>query len=171
MNLFILRHAEAEEKGPAWAAKEEERPLTRSGAKKFRAAVTGMDAMGLSFDVVLSSPFTRARQTAEIVMRVLKIARRIVYTSHLEPEQAPAKVIEEIRHAHMDHENVLLVGHEPYLTNLVSLLVSGADGLRLEFKKGGLCKVEIGERLEPGRCGTLKWLLTQRQLILLANEK
>jgi len=69
---------------------------------------------------------------------------------------------------HLSHrpENVLAVGHEPYLGVLATLLLTGGSGSAVEFKKGGLCKLVI-QRLRPGRCATLEWLLTSRQMGLM----
>jgi phosphohistidine phosphatase SixA len=61
------------------------------------------------------------------------------------------------------HHRIVLVGHEPYLGKLVGELISGENGSDLSLKKGGICKLET-EKLEYGRCATLRWLLTQKQL-------
>ncbi len=60
----------------------------------------------------------------------------------------------------------MLVGHEPYLSTLISLLLSGDGGLQVEMKKGGLCKLSV-ESLKHGRCAKLEWLLTPRQMRLM----
>ena len=64
-------------------------------------------------------------------------------------------------------DRVLLVGHEPNLSELISLLVSGDASLNLAMKKGGLCKLSA-EALSPRRCATLEWLLTPKQMGLMA---
>jgi phosphohistidine phosphatase len=56
-----------------------------------------------------------------------------------------------------------LVGHEPYLSQLISLLVSGREDIGIDFKKGGLCKLEA-EKLRYGKCAQLIWLLTPKQM-------
>jgi phosphohistidine phosphatase len=62
--------------------------------------------------------------------------------------------------------NVLLVGHEPGLSQLISLLVAGEAGVSILLKKGSLCKLSV-ESLKPGRCATLEWLLTPKQMALM----
>jgi phosphohistidine phosphatase SixA len=62
---------------------------------------------------------------------------------------------------------VLLVGHEPYLGKLIALLAAGNTSLEVDFKKGGLCKLEA-ESLRYGRCAKLVWLLPPRQMELMA---
>lgn len=64
-------------------------------------------------------------------------------------------------------ESVLLVGHEPFLSGLVSLLVAGNEGFCVVMKKGGLCKLAI-DSLKHGRCAVLEWLLTPKQMGLMA---
>jgi len=61
----------------------------------------------------------------------------------------------------------LLVGHEPYLSELISLLVAGDSSLCVVMKKGGLCKLSV-ETLKHGRCACLEWLLTPKQMALMA---
>jgi phosphohistidine phosphatase len=61
----------------------------------------------------------------------------------------------------------MLVGHEPYLSGLISLLVSGDSDCRIVMKKGGLCKLSVGT-LKHGRCAALEWLLTPKQLAAMA---
>ena len=63
----------------------------------------------------------------------------------------------------------MLVGHEPYLSRLIALLTAGETGVAIDLKKGGLGKLEA-ESLHYGRCATLVWLLTPRQMELMTNE-
>lgn len=64
-------------------------------------------------------------------------------------------------------ENLLLVGHEPDLSKLISLLVAGKIGPGFALKKAGLAKLEV-ESLRAGQCATLAWLLTPTQMNLMA---
>ena len=63
-------------------------------------------------------------------------------------------------------QDVLLVGHEPDLGQLASLLLTGGDALGMQFKKGGVARLSM-ETLRAGRCATLEWLLTSRQLEMM----
>jgi phosphohistidine phosphatase len=121
----------------------------------------------LSFDLILSSPFLRARQTAEIVAGELKLKKRLEFFDGLVPGGNPGALIHELNELKPAPENVLLVGHEPYLSRLISLLVSGGADAAIEMKKGGLCKLEAAE-LRPGQCARLAWLLTPSQMELMA---
>lgn len=157
MNLYLLRHGLAVDRTPGIKF-DKDRPLTPQGQKKMRRLAVFLRKLGLSFDLILSSPFLRARQTAEIVAEVLDLSKRLEITTHLAPGQRPSEAIEELTRKGRGLDDVLLVGHEPDLSRLISILVTGKPGLALELKKGGLVKLEIGA-MRPSRGATLQWLL------------
>jgi len=109
----------------------------------------------------------RARQTAEIVAEALGLRKKLETTETLTPAGSTNKLIQAIEHREPTPEEVLLVGHEPYLSQLISLLVSGNNELAIAMKKGSLCKLSA-EALEHDRCATLEWLLTPKQMCLMA---
>ena len=162
MDLYILRHAIAEERTASSGA-DSDRCLTPVGAKKMRRIAAGMKASKLGFDLILSSPFVRAKETAQIVADVFDLTKQLEFSPQLAPDGNPADLISELNKEHRGKKSVLLVGHEPYLSRLVSLLISGDTGLLIELKKGGACKLSV-EGLRYGRCATLEWLLAPRQL-------
>ncbi len=125
-----------------------------------------MRAMELRFDVILSSPLVRARQTAEIVAADLKLAKRLVFADALKPGGDAKKIVQNISGLKKVPGNALLVGHEPDLGELLSLLVTGKNGAGFALKKAGLAKLEI-EGLRSGKCATLAWLLTPAQMKLM----
>lgn len=161
MNIFILRHGIAVDRGTKGFENDSERPLTGKGKRQLRKSAAAMKRMNLRFDLILSSPYVRARETAEIVAEELKLKKRLRLTDVLKAENEPESVVAEIRRLKPEPRNLLLVGHEPYLSNLVSRLVSGNGGLALDFKKGGLCKLET-EKLNGGVVARLTWLLTPK---------
>jgi phosphohistidine phosphatase len=159
--LYVLRHAIAVERGsPAYT--DDRRPLTDDGITKMRRIAAGMEAGGLSFDLILSSPYLRARQTAEIVTRRFDVGERLRLSSNLEPGGDPRRLMDEVAAAG-DEWSVLIVGHEPYLSGLISVLLTGNPGTGILLKKGGLCRLTL-ERPGYGKCATLDWLLTPGQL-------
>ena len=166
MDLFILRHGIAVEHG-AHGFKEPDRPLTAKGERKLWQAAEAMEALKLSFDLILSSPYTRARQTAEIIAEAFNARKKLEFSDSLIPGGNMKDLVGFINHYHPTPDSVLLVGHEPYLSELISLLVSGEASVLLTFKKGGLCKLST-DSLKPARCATLEWLLTPKQLGLMA---
>ncbi|MCX6922540.1 MAG: phosphohistidine phosphatase SixA [Verrucomicrobia bacterium] len=166
MNLYILRHGIAVELGTANFAKDAERPLTPEGERKLRQIAAAMGALELSFDLILSSPYVRARQTAESVAESLKARKRLELADCLTPGGSTKKLIDLLNSLKPLPESVLLVGHEPYLSSLISLLVSGKESFAVVMKKGGLCKLSTGS-LQHGRCAMLEWLLTPKQMALM----
>ena len=168
MNLYILRHGIAVEPGAPGFENDSERPLIPKGERRLRSASAAMIKLELSFDLILSSPFVRARQTAEIVAGELKLKKQLQFTDALACGSSLKNLVGLLAGLKSPPEDVLLVGHEPSLSRLISLLVSGdADAAAVEMKKGGLCKLEVGE-LRLGQCARLAWLLTPSQMELMA---
>jgi phosphohistidine phosphatase len=163
MKFYLLRHGLAVEPGTPGFSDDSTRPLTAEGKLKMRRVARGMKSLELSFGLILSSPYIRARQTAEIVADAFKAARRLKLTETLEPGGSTRALVETIRAWQPALESVLVVGHEPYLSGLISLLVSGETGLAIVMKKGGLCRLDVN-RLKHGQCAALEWLLAPKQL-------
>jgi phosphohistidine phosphatase len=158
MDIYILRHAIAEERDNDKFPDDAQRPLTTKGAKRMRRIAEGMLALELSFDVIYTSPFLRARQTAEIVADVFNGKRKLRETDTLATDGGAEELIDLIISARGEFESVLLVGHEPYLSDLISMLLVGDGSLPLTMKKGGICKLSIGT-LKYGKCASFEWLL------------
>ena len=167
MNIYLLRHGIAVEPGAPGIKSDAERPLIPKGEQRLREAAAAMENMGLLFDVIISSPYLRAKQTAEIVAKHFKLQKQLAFSDDLIPGGNPQALIRQLNGLKPAPENILLVGHEPYLSGLIALLSSGDTVATIEMKKGGLCKLET-EDLEHGHCATLKWLLTPRQMELMA---
>ena len=158
MDIYFLRHAIAGERDQDKYPDDTLRPLTKKGAKKLQRIAEGMLALDLSFDVIYTSPLVRAKQTAEIITRVFNADRKLRETDRLAPGGDPRELIDMINRARDEHASVLLVGHEPYLSDLISVLVVGDSSLPLTMKKGGVCKLSVGA-LKYGKCASLEWLL------------
>ena len=158
MNLYFLRHAIAIPHGTP-GLKDENRPLTKDGARKMKAIAEGMHALKLEFGRIVTSPLLRARQTAEIVAE--RFEQDVEIWESLIPTEDPRRLVAALRKSH--DENLLLVGHEPHFSQFISVLVSGSPDTPIEFKKGGLCKVSSDD-LVYGQCAILNWLLAPSQL-------
>jgi phosphohistidine phosphatase len=161
MILYVLRHGVAEETAPDGG--DRARRLTPSGRKKMRAAAKGMRAHGLRFELVLTSPFVRSAETAALVVEAFDGQLPVQETPALEQGRPPAEMLRGLR-PFARHQHVLIVGHEPGLSGLIALLLTGSpDGMRLVLKKGGLVALEVHDLARRG--GTsLRWMLTPRQL-------
>ena len=167
MNLFVLRHGIAVEPGTPGYTHDADRPLTPEGERKLGQIAEAMEALELSFDLILSSPYLRARQTAELISKALEGRKKLELSDSLTPGGSMKKLIDLLNHLQSRPESVLLVGHEPYLSGLISLLVSGKEDCAVVMKKGGLCKLST-ETLKHGRCAALEWLLTPKQMALMS---
>ena len=163
MHLFILRHGIAVDRSEPGFADDTKRPLTPKGRRQLRQVAASIRAMKLRFDVIFSSPLVRARQTAELVAAELHLEKRLILADELKPGVRPQRLIQKIKVLKPSPENLLLVGHEPDLSELISLLVTGDTVGGFALKKGGLAKLEI-EKLRAGQCAILAWLLTPAQL-------
>jgi phosphohistidine phosphatase len=167
VKLYLLRHGIAVEPGTPGYEKDAGRPLLPKGKRQLGQIAEAMKAMDLQFDLILSSPFLRAKQTAEIVARSLNLQKRLQFSEVLTPEGDPAALIRQVNAMKPAPGKVLVVGHEPQLSHLIALLTTGHPALEVDLKKGGLCKLEV-ESLRAGPCAALAWLLTPRQMRLMA---
>jgi len=129
-----------------------------------RQIAKGMKKLKLSFHVLLSSPFVRAKRTAEIVADVL--GTKIKLTDALVPTANPKRLFQAAPKLFRSGSKVIVVGHEPFLGQLASLCLSGKSALNFRLKKGGLCKLSANSATLG--TFTLEWLLTPAQLVRLA---
>ena len=166
MILYILRHGIAEDEAPK--GDDRARRLTSRGRARMRAAAQGMHRLGLRFDALLTSPLVRAVETAAIVAEV--------YGGKPAPQELPAlaagipppEAARALR-PFARHEHVVIVGHEPGLSGLASLLLTGSvTAASIELKKGGLIVLDTGQLLRASggaaTGATLLWHATPRQL-------
>jgi phosphohistidine phosphatase len=162
LRLFLLRHAVAAPRDSRRYPKDIDRPLTRQGIRKMAEAALGMKSLGLAFDLILTSPFARARETAKIV--AVGLGSRVPkLLPALSPDGDPAAVTATVSSL-LKVRRLLLVGHEPALSRLAGfLLLEGDVGLPLEFKKGGMCRIDFPEAVRPGT-GKLVYLLPPKVL-------
>ncbi len=162
--LYFVRHGLAQERGDAWP-EDTKRPLTEEGMSRMRKAVKGLTRIGVSVDLVLTSPLVRARQTAEILAAGLDPRPAIVNIVSLTPAGSYAAVLADLE-KHARKCRLALVGHEPMMGELAARLIGSRHPI--EFKKGGVCRIDV-EDLPPAGPGDLRWLLTPK--ILRALKK
>lgn len=168
MLLYVMRHGIAEDPDPSGVGDDAERELTPEGRKKTRRAACGLRALGADFDVIYTSPLARARQTAELVAAEFGLAALLVrQTTSLSPGAAFADLFRDLA-AEPPTSNILLVGHEPHLSGLISYLLTGnAESVEITMKKGSVCGVEL-RGMPPTEPGTLRFLLQPAQLRALS---
>jgi len=143
MRLLIVRHAIAEDR-EEFARREPDdsrRPLTKAGRRKMRRGAAGLRALVPRIDLLATSPFTRAAETAEIVAGAYS-GLEPAAVSELTPDAKYKDFFAWLRtQAH--HDVIAIVGHEPYLSGLASLLLSGRNDPILVLKKGAACLVKF----------------------------
>jgi phosphohistidine phosphatase len=167
MDLYLLRHGIAVERGSPGSEVDSARPLTAEGIRKTQRVARGMRALDLSFDRILTSPYTRAKETAEIVALELGAQDRLALEENLAPGGNRWQLMESLAHDGEPPTSVLLVGHEPEMSETISMLLCGSTDLAIEMRKAGLCKLVL-DKPQYGRCASLVWLLTPRLLAMLA---
>ena len=166
MHVFLMRHGSAARSGPHADA---DRPLTPEGEAEVEDAAHGLARLEVRPKIVLTSPARRCRATAEIVARELGVqdgALRVV--DALAAGTPPARLLQQLATIGAV-DGLLLVGHEPDLMALASILVAGAAPVSLRFQCGGCACFEI-DGLPPAGPAVLHWLLTPAQLRCVGRE-
>ncbi len=152
--LYLIRHAVAEERGPEWPD-DAKRPLTEDGIARMRKAAKGLKRLDVRFDVVMASPLVRARQTADVVASVFDEKPPLVLTTSLAPGGRYSDLLADLQ-KQVRRTRIALVGHEPDLGRLAARLAGSRRAL--EFKKGAVCRIDL-DGMPPERSGTLRWFL------------
>jgi phosphohistidine phosphatase len=165
MEIWILRHAKAEEGGPG--TPDEERALTAGGHERMRSVAKAIARLEPKLDAILTSPLLRARQTAEPVARALSLRDDLIETSALSPDADPKEILREIEKRRLGR--VLVVGHMPHLGKLLGYLLTGRPSTLIDIKKAALARVEFdGKTPEPP--GTLTLLLNPEDLVRTTRQ-
>jgi phosphohistidine phosphatase len=163
MELYVLRHAIALSASEAGVSSDSERPLSSEGREKMKRIAAALGAIGVEVDLVLSSPFVRARDTALIAHDGLGLKNRLEFTDALASGQDTKLVVAELKERFKKHQRIMVVGHEPDLSLLIGKVTS-LGRLRVEMKKAGLAKIEITET-HPDVKGSLEFLLTPKVML------
>lgn len=163
--LYLIRHGLAAERGENYPD-DTKRPLTTRGIQRLRQEGKALAALDVTFDVILTSPLVRARQTAEALAATFRDPPPIVNTQALAPGGTHNGIIDELAKQSHRRKYIAIVGHEPGIGELAARLL----GLRkpLEFKKGAVCRIDVSALPLAGP-GELKWFLTPRILRKIAG--
>jgi phosphohistidine phosphatase len=171
MDLYLMRHGIAVQREGSQGGPDAERSLTDEGLRKTEQVAQGLARLGVAVDWIITSPLARARETAEIAARALGLEDRVQEWPELGAGGSNESLLGRLRAAEHDKsfEGVLLVGHEPQLSELASLLLSGTRDLSIDFKKAGVCSLQVGGTPKWGSA-TLRWFLTPKHLRLLGQS-
>jgi len=162
MNLYLIRHAIAVDRDVVDVITDAARELTPEGVEKFRRSARALRRSAVEPREIWTSPLLRARQTAEILSDELKDRPPVIVVKALEPSGHFEEVIERLEQ-NSKLDAVALVGHEPYLGEITSLLIGGPRNRAIPIKKGGAACIEIDD-FRPPYHGELRWLITPRQM-------
>lgn len=157
MEVYLLRHGIAE--ATRVGSSDAERALTQKGRRKLLQVLSLARSVVTRPSLILTSPLVRAVQTAEVAAEVFAYQGELMRTKVLLPTASPQSVWQELR-AHQKEQKLLLVGHEPSLSQVIGYLL-GAPRLRVDLKKAGLVRIDI-ENFAPLPSGTLKWFVTHK---------
>lgn len=172
MDLYILRHGLADSR-EEWTGPDAERPLTDKGRSRSRAAARGLARLGVAPDIILTSAYLRAAETAQLTATELH--------APIEEVQAlePGKLRQGYRallQRYDEGASVMLVGHEPDLSALIGTLIAGAAPARVELKKGACALLALdtaslkSKADDEAQAATLLWLMTARALSSIAKS-
>jgi phosphohistidine phosphatase len=134
--LFLLRHGVAVPHGTEGIA-DDDRPLTPKGERRVRQVARGLNRLRLKLDRIVTSPLPRARRTAEITADVLDVAFLLEEAEVLRPSSLPEAIRDWL--ASRSEARIMLVGHNPHLSGLLSLLATGqVRPMVIDLRKAGV---------------------------------
>jgi phosphohistidine phosphatase len=161
MQLYIVRHGIAVDREDPKCPPDPDRYLTEEGIKKTKAVARGVAELGIGPDVLFSSPYVRAWQTAEIFADALEYPKgKIKKTDHLLPGAEPAALFRELA-KEKDAAVVFVFGHAPNVDDVLATAL-GVKHHVTSMKKAGVALVELKRVSPPG--GELVWLGTPKLL-------
>jgi phosphohistidine phosphatase len=161
MNLYFIRH------GDAGQYVSNQSVLTQDGIETIRNLARALQKLGIEFDQVLSSSYPRARETAEILRKELQLGTIVLPCQELTPPGDCDDLFSLLKDTHKS--SVLIVGHEPFLSRTISLLISGGTESFITMKKGSVAKVYVAEYTTHIR-GSLEWLLPPKVLLKILDN-
>ena len=158
MVIYFLRHANAGQKHFSNPANDEKRPIDKVGEEQSHDVGRALAFIGATANVIISSPLTRAVQTAAIVAQEIGYEEKLLLDDALRPE-GTFDQFKALLNRHKEKAAIMVVGHDPSMTEFVNRVLSGGGPLAaVEMKKGGVAKVEK----ELRRPAVLRWLMTPK---------
>ena len=157
MRVFLLRHGEAADQAPDGSFHDDARELTPDGIQNLTKACATYSRIIGTPQTILHSPLIRAQQSAEILKSSLAKDVTMESTADLRPNGRANLVVDLLQSNFLQHsQDVVLVGHEPLLGDLLGLLSTGNDRLGIPMGKGMLAGIRFGDpRVMIGRLITL----------------
>ena len=165
MQLILIRHADAGDPDPRRYPDDRSRPLTANGERQHRLLAAGLARMGLGPTHFLTSPFRRARDTAEVTARALGFSGPIEPLAALGDDFSVPGLLEKLASYPRDAV-VACVGHEPHLSRLAAILLHPDGAIEIALPRSGVLGLECPSLLAPG-AARLLFLLPAREILRL----
>lgn len=157
MDLYIIRHAEAQALGEGGIKEDAERPLTEQGHAQCRQLAAALMRHGVRLDRIVTSPLLRARQTTDGLLQDLAVPKPLLHIcDHLAPGGKRRKLTRFLRG--LDSPSAAIVGHMPDLADYAAWLI-GSRKAQIDLAKAGVACIHFDD--EPKKAeGTLTWIVT-----------
>ena len=169
--IVLVRHAPAEHRDPRRWPDDDDRPLRRDGARSFARAALGIAHLLERHGAAATSPLRRARQTVDLLGAAWRPARSPDVWTELRPEATGVALLAKASRAiPRSGGELVLVGHEPQLSRVVGLAVTGESASVVRFSKGGAVALDFATSVVPGG-GKIAWSITRTQLERLATGR
>jgi len=162
MEIYLMQH------GPALPKEQDpDQGLNPDGEARIHASGKALKKMGVNFDVILSSPKKRSRQTAAIVAEEMGFPpENIMETEKVKAMAPPEETIKALTE-YSGNKKILITGHLPSVAEIASFLLTEGSKAIVEFEMGGCCRIDVEDL--PTHSGHLRWYLTPEQLKLIAS--
>ena len=162
MEIYLMQH------GPALPKEQDpDQGLAPDGKARIHTSGKALKKMGVNFDVILSSPKKRSRQTASIVAEEIGFpSEKIIETEKVKAMAPPEETIKALTE-YAGNEKILITGHLPSVAEIASFLLTEGSKAIVEFEMGGCCRIDVEDL--PTHSGHLRWYLTPEQLKLIAS--
>ncbi len=159
---ILVRHAPAMSRDFSRWPDDRGRPLRPTGVEEFRQAAKGLSSLLTKRGGMSSSPLARTRQTAEMLQKSWGTKRVISYWKELEPDGSTLELFNRAKRSRVAGD-LVMVSHEPLLSQFVGLCLFGESTSVLKFSKGGAVALDFPGEVRPGG-GRLLWALSRRSL-------
>ena len=162
MEIYLMQHGSALPK-----EQDPDEGLSPSGEERIRVSGKALKKMGISLDVILSSPKKRSKQTASIVAKEVGFPpEKIIETEKVKAMTPPEETIKALAE-YAGNQRILIAGHLPSVAEIASFLLTEGSKATIEFERGGCCRIDVEDL--PTHSGHLRWYLTPDQLNLIAS--
>lgn len=163
-----MRHGPSENRDPVRWPVDEDRPLSEVGRTETEAAARGFARVAPGVRTILTSPAERARATAAILRSALELSTPLATWAELAPDSPAEPVLARVAALGRRADGALLVGHEPILSELVGLALTGEALSLVHVARAGAVALAFDRNVAPG-AGRLEWLIPRRTLARLAR--